>query len=295
MNSKPCLRAFILAAVTGLACAAPARAQQVVAVLSSKSGAYQEAFSAFTVAFGTAVPSFDLSAEKPSFGPDTRIVVTFGGKAAAFPYPGELLLIYCLAPGFSPSEVQGGDRAVKISMAPEFGFLLSELKIIQPAMRSLGVFWLSPWYSDIEGGIRTAGLKKDLEVKTFKLENLDALPSVLRSGIAGLDAFWVPPDPLLMNRETLQQLKNFSWDNGIPFYGSARTLAQDGAVASLAPSFAEIGRAAAKAALDVLSGSVVQKVIYSNNIELSLNLEGAKKCGIALPPETLKEAVYTFP
>ena len=258
MNCSRSFRALILAAAAGLAFTAPARAQQVVAVLSSKSGAYLEAFSAFTAAYGSKVPSYDLSAEAPRFGPDTRIVVTFGGKAAAYPYPGSLLLIYCLAPGFSPNDVEGSYRAVKISMVPEFGLLLSKLKIIQPSMRSLGVFWLSPWYSDIEREIRVAGARDDLKIRTFRLEKLDALPSLLRSEITKLDAFWVPPDPLLMDQETMQQLKNFSWDNGIAFYGSARTLAQEGAVASLGLSFAEIGRAAAKAALDVLGGRVVQ-------------------------------------
>ena len=264
-------------------------------MLSSKKGAYLEALSAFTAVYGSAVPSYDLSAETPRFGPDTRLVVAFGGKAAAFSYPGGLPLIYCLAPGFSLSAERGGDRAVKISMVPEFNLLLSRIKTIQPEVRRLGMFWLSPWYSNIARELRAAGDRNGIEVKAFRLENLEALPSLLRSEISKLDAFWVPPDPLLMNQDTMQQLANFSWDNGIAFYGSARPLAKGGAVASLGLSFAEIGRAAAKAALDALGGRVVQKVIYSTNTELSLNLDGAKKCGITLPPETLKEAAYAFP
>ena len=295
MNSKRSIRALTLTAAVGLTFTAQARAQQVVAVLSSKRGAYLEAFSAFTAAYGAKVPSYDLSAEKPGFGKDTRIVVAFGGKASAFGYPADVLLIYCLAPGFSLNDATGGDRAVKISMVPDPDFLLSTIKIIQPAIRSLGVFWLSPWYSNIVREFKAAGDRSGIEVKAFQLEKLDTLPSLLRSEISKLDAFWVPPDPQLMNQDTMQQLTDFSWDNGIAFYGSARSLAKGGAVASLGLSFAESGRAAAKAALDALGGRVVQKVIYSSSTELSLNFDGAKKCGITLPPETVKEAAYAFP
>ena len=295
MNFKRLLCAFGLATAFCLIFAAPPRAQEVVAVLSSKSGAYLEAFSAFKAAYGAEVPVYDLSVEKPRFGPDTRLVAAFGGKASARVYPVQLALVYSMAPGYLRKEAQREGRMFKITMMPRFDALLSKIKIIQPDIRRLGVLWLSPRYSDIESDIKAAGARNGLEVRTFRLENLDALPSLLRTEIAKLDAFWLPPDPLLMNQDTIQQVKNFSWDNGIALYGSAGIVTKEGAVASLNPGFTGTGRTAAAAVLDFLGGRPLPAVIFSSSVELSLNSEGAKKCGITLAPETLKEAAYTFP
>lgn len=301
MNSR-LFRSLSLAAVLGIP-AAPARAQETVAVLSSKSGAYLEAFSAFTAAYGAEVPSYDLSAEKPRFGADTRLVVAFGGNASSFQYPERLDIVYCLAPGYLRKS-QPGRRVVKISMLPPFDALIAKIKLIQPDIRSLAVFWLSTRYSAIErdiridgesGGLEAAGTRNGLEVRPFGLQNLDALPSLLRTEISRVNAFWLPPDPLLMNQDTLQAIKNFSWDNRIVFYGASRTHTREGAVASLGPNFAAMGRAAAAAALKLLGGGAPPAEVYLDSAELSLNLEAARKCGITLPPAAIKEAVRTFP
>lgn len=292
MNSR-LLRVLCLAAALGVPAAA-ARAQQTVAVLSSKSGAYLEAFSAFTAAYGSEIPSYDLSAEKPRFGPDTRLVVAFGGKASSFQYPEKLQIVYCLAPGYL-REARPGARMVKISMMPAFDALMAKIKLVQPGIRTLAVFWLSPRYSAIESDVKAAGAGAGVEVRTYKLKDLDGLPSFLRGEISKVDAFWLPPDPLFMRQDILQAMKNFSWDNGIAFYGTSRSHTKEGALAALGPGFAEMGRAAAAAALDLLGGGAPPAVVYAKNSELSLNFEGARKCGLTLPADAIKEAAHAYP
>ena len=71
----------------------------VVAVLSSNSAPYQQAFEGFQQAFGHSVPSYILSEGDPKIPSGTRVIVAIGGKAALYPYSSGHVLIYCLAPG----------------------------------------------------------------------------------------------------------------------------------------------------------------------------------------------------
>src|SRR4051812_36841949 len=71
----------------------------VVAVLSSQSGPYLEAFAAFQQELGRSVPVVPLEKDAPRLPPGTRTVVAFGGKAALAAYPSDVNLVYCLAPG----------------------------------------------------------------------------------------------------------------------------------------------------------------------------------------------------
>ena len=89
MNFKKQRTAVLLCLLAGPAYAAPVFAQQVQAVLSSRGGAYMEAFSAFQAAYGREVKLFDISEETLKPGPETGTLVTFGGKAAALAVDGD--------------------------------------------------------------------------------------------------------------------------------------------------------------------------------------------------------------
>src|SRR5580698_483184 len=68
---------------------------QVIAVLSSRSGPYQQALDGFQKAYGHMVPSYALSEGEPVIPSGTQVILAIGGKAALHPYSSKPLLIYC--------------------------------------------------------------------------------------------------------------------------------------------------------------------------------------------------------
>lgn len=290
MNSKALL------AAAALLLAAPLRAaDEVVAVLSAGSGAYLEAFSAFQAAYGSEVPHLDASREKIQVPAGTKVIVTFGTKAAAKTYPPGVGLIYAMAPGFFLDHDVRTGSTVKISMRAEPRQLLAKLAELQPSAKRLRIFWATPGYASFQADYGRAGEALGLEVSALKVDSADELPALLRDVIGKADAFWLPPDPLLISPETLMIFRQFSWDNALPMYASTKGMAREGACASVGISFAEIGAAAARTARALQAGEKQPSLVFPEKLELTLNASAAKRCGVKFSREVLNGASYLFP
>lgn len=268
---------------------------ETVAVLASATGAYLEAFAAFQAGYGAEVPRYDLSKGKPALPEGVKTVVTFGSKAALLDYPADVNLVYAMAPAlFLPAAARGA-KTVKVSMLPEFGALLAQFKLVQPSLKKLAVFWMAGSYKAMLPVFASAGAASGVEIVPFKADQISDIPGLLRSARPATDAFWIPPDPLLLTPDTLMIFKEFSWENRVPMYASTRGLAREGAVASVGISFAEMGAAAASAARGLNDGAAVPDTVYPLKIELTLNTAAARQCGVTLSPEVLRRADHAFP
>ena len=269
--------------------------ENTVAVLSMNSGAYLEAFSAFQAAYGGEVAYYDLSSQKPELDKATKLLLTFGGKAANYPYPGGINIIYCLAPGLLLKPSAREARSVSIALVPDLSATFSKIKAIQPGLKRLHVFWASSGYSHYEQAVKDAGARSSIQVTTFRLEGPASLPAALRRALGEADAIWLPPDPLIVTRENLLILREFSWENRFPFYGSTKSMTREGAVASFGISFAEMGKAAARAAKTLNNGGPLPETVFPEKTETTLNAAAAAKLGLEFPRSVLDEAGYLFP
>ena len=285
----------LLLALLPLLLTAPAAAGEPLAVLSAGTGAYMESFSAFQAAYGREIPYFDMAGGKPAIPAGTSLIVAFGGKAANYAYPSGIPVIYCMAPGlFVKNGAQEG-RSVKISLIPEFEKILSQLKEIQPGLKRLRALWMSPSFAKFAEPFREAGSALGMEVSVVKVSDPEDLPALLRQVSGSADAIWLPPDPLLISPENLMMFRDFSWSNGIPFYGSTKGMTREGAAASVGVSFSDMGDTAAEAARRLQAGETLPELIFPGRIELTLNASAARKCGLKFQPEVLKKASYLFP
>lgn len=274
---------------------APAQAAEPLAVLSAGTGAYMESFSAFQAAYGSEVPYFDMAAGRPAIPAGTPLIVAFGGKAANYGYPAGIPVVYCMAPGLfvKPGAQQG--RTVKISLIPEFGQIMAQIKEIQPGLKRLRGFWMSPAFGQFAEPFKAAGAALGIEVSVARIPDSEDLPALLRQVSGAAEAIWLPPDPLLVTPENLMILRDFSWANAIPFYGSTKGMTREGAAASFGVSFSDMGETAADASRRLLAGENLPELIFPGRMELTLNASAAKKCGLKFAPEVLKKANYLFP
>ena len=267
----------------GAACAAlcallapPARraeASDLAAVVSSPSGPYAEALAGFKAAMDIPFDSYDSS--KPGFIPpeDLKFVVAFGVRAAALDYPPGTHLVYALA----PITARHPDWH-EISMLPEPGEAMAAYLALQPSLKRLAVFWYKYPDERYIAELGRAGASIGIDVIPVKIKSPDFFPERLRSLMGKIDAFWLMPDPALINASSLLVLANFSCANAIPFYAPTYALVQNGASASFSADFVAAGAAAARAITTIHNGGDQPRMGYPDRPAMRVNKDLADKC-----------------
>ena len=270
-----------------------AHADDVIAVLSSESPAYQEALAGFQEGYGRPVPIFTLSKEDIPSKVSAKVIVAFGSKAAAHPYPQSAALIYCLSPSVFVGPEQHSGPRIRVYVAPRPEVLLSRLKEIQPNLKRLAVFDIlsSPpavnYFRELQRLART----KNIEVRLEYLTRVEELPDRLRSLTGKMDAVWLPPDPLLITPGAFAIVREFSHSNNVPLYVPIDSLVDKGATACIGSSFREMGRTAGRLAAKAVAGNLESvEAVYPDQTDLTLNLTAAAQSGLAISPEVVRKA-----
>ncbi|MBI5201544.1 MAG: hypothetical protein HY925_08175 [Elusimicrobia bacterium] len=281
-------KSLALAAVLAATC----RAQDVVAVLGSELGPYREAYESFQAAVGVPVPLLPL--DYPRVPKSAKVVATFGGRAAANRFPGRVTLVYALAPGFMLDDDVRLGPAVKIRMEPEPSILLKNLVRLQPGLKRLAVLWASKSEASLARRVEKEDGAHGIKIVSVHLEDADELPEMLRKLKGRADAVWLPADPLLINPQSFEVIRQFSYDNAVPFYAPSKGLVERGATAAVSVSFAEIGRLAGEAAKAALSGDETASDVYATRVRVSINLTAAKRASLTVPPDAVESADEVF-
>ncbi|MCC7263725.1 MAG: hypothetical protein IT369_14520 [Candidatus Latescibacteria bacterium] len=273
-----------------------ARAQEVVAVLSSDLAPYREAYQGFAAVLGQPVTQVNLQTGRLRIGRDTRVVVAFGGKAAMEEYPRDLTLIYCMAPGTTLNSDQRQGPTIRVNMLPVAGKVVDALSDLQPSLKHLAVLWVTDTMTHYVDGLQQVAGETGLAIAAEQLRDPDQLPDSLRRLIGRrVEALWVPPDPLLINAGSFAVLREFSRANKIPLYAPTAGFAEEGAVAAVGVSFAQNGRTAAETALAVLAGREVAPEVYPDECEITLNLGAAAEIGLHFSLEIQNRAHKIIP
>lgn len=289
MTSDRAAAPSALLLLAALAASSPAPAQEVVAVLSSAPGPYQAAFDGFLKALGREVSPVRLPARPPAAG--VRVIVAFGGEAALQAYPDDATLIACMAPGLG-TRLRHRGPFVFVSMKPAPGRLLSDLRRLQPGLKRLAVLSDGRDTAGYVPELRRAGAAIGMEIVSPRAGGPHGVPSALRSLLRDkADAVWLAPDPSLATPENFQTVKQFSWDNRVPFYAPTRGLAVAGAAAAVSVASEEEGRLAADLARRALAGEDLPEVVYPTRTSITVNAESARNAGLAIPQDAFGKDV----
>jgi len=271
----------LLAAALALACAVPAGASGVLAVLSSDSGHYRQAYEGFQEAWGSSVPFILLGEPMPAVPRDA--IVAFGSRAALKEGPVAPLLVTCLAPGARP-QLLGLQLRVDLLPSPEL--LAGSLKKLLPRMKVLRVLWSSDFESGEVAELAAAARARGFSVVSERIEDPEDLPARVRAFAGQADALWLMPDPALVNVGNFKTLREYAEASRIPFLAPTEGLAEKGATATLAVSFRDIGRAAADALKDRLGGKAEPEHVHPDKIVVTVNGTAARAIGMDLRAAT---------
>lgn len=262
----------------------PSGAQELSVILSSDLSPYVEAFDGVRKAWGRPIYRIDLRDDQvPSLPPETRVVVTIGGKAALASYPSDVVVIYCLAPGITLK-----DKAIKVAMTPSATEIIKRLKVIQPTLRRLGVFWVSDAQESFLQVLHVAAQQWGIQLITKRVGGISDLPNGLRSVLReGVDGLWLPPDPALINARSFGIFREFSYANDVPLYVPSSGLLEKGAIASVSCDFVDVGYAAGEIAHQVLLGDQLPVVVYPERVTFWVNLKAALETNLSVDLDVL--------
>lgn len=259
-----------------LAMAGTLSAADVVAVLSGDSGPYKEALEGLKAVVGE-VDAATLPAQ-----PDlahAKVIVTFGSEAALRKYPATAALVAALLPDPKLRPKHAG-ALTRIGLTPAPALLAAKIKALQPGAATLAA--LDPGnYGEYLAALRGAAGAVGLALQVKKVESLADLATKLPGLKGEAQALWVPPDPLFMNPKTFGLLVAFCKGAGIGLYVPVAGLAKAGALAGVAPSFKQQGRAAGTAAQAYLSGSKGGEWVYADKTDFIANKTVAAELGVA--------------
>jgi ABC-type uncharacterized transport system substrate-binding protein len=279
-------------AVALFACAlgsVPCAGQEVTAILSARIEPYEKAFEAFQTAYGAPVRRINLSDEASHTPAVTRVVVAFGGKAALASYPAGTLVIYCLAPGVNLDEREKRGEAVKVTMLPPATDVISRLKLLQPGLTRLGIFWASDAQLLYVNALQQVAQQWGIVIVAEHVHSLDDLPEAMRQMLRNhINGVWLPPDPVLINAQSFELFRTFSRSNDVPLYVPSGGLVDKGAVASVACGFEEIGRTAGLVVKRVLSGEKLPAIVYPEKVIFRVSLSAATEAGMTIDRPTLE-------
>ncbi len=270
--------------------------QEVMAVLSSESSYYRQAWDGYQQQLSDQSGVLTLRDEAPEIPEGVKVVVAFGAKAALQPYPKGVTLVYCMAPGTVLPENRRPKRSIKVEMLPRPGFVLSKIKELQPGLRRLAVFWSSEAMDDYMREIQKAAPSFGVEIEPARPAGPDDVPDRLRALKTKPDALWLPPDPTLITPASFSVLKEYAWSNRVPFYVPTDGLVEKGATASIACGLREIGRitAAAVRQLTAQTGGQTDR-IYPEAIRITVSRSSAKSTGLDLNEAVLAKDTVILP
>lgn len=266
----------LLSIAFALAAAAPARAETPMAVMSSESEHYRQALAGFTEAWGSTVP---VVSEERALPPEAWAFAAIGGKASARRWPRDAVVVACLAPSVPEND---DDELTRVSLLPDPEVLIDRLRALAPKLKVLRAFWSSESSLGDTERLIAAAAKHGIVVLSERIVPASALPERLRGFGDKADALWLMPDPALVNAENFLILREYAAAEKLPFFAPTEGLVERGATATIAVSFRDMGRAAARSLRGRLAGRAEPEVVYVSSVTVTVGAAAARAAGLGL-------------
>jgi len=138
-----------------------------------------------------------------------------------------------------------------------------------------------------------AAKRSGLKLVSQKINGIKDILPALKNLSKHSDILLGIPDLGVYNRKTLKQILLFTLRNRMPFMGISEQYVKAGAFFSLFVDYKEQGESAAEMAETIFKGlnPAGMPVKRPDNVKLAINQKTAKRLGIKVTPEFLKNAI----
>ncbi|MBK7865130.1 MAG: hypothetical protein IPJ65_42345 [Archangiaceae bacterium] len=284
-----------LAVTASLGARAAAPARPVVVIRTSELGPYTEVQKAFVEALGQPVQALDLGSTD--------------GKSKAKAALGGAGLIFCLGPGAAqlvaeekpavPMIYALVPNAEKLGLPRESGVPLfvaarrqvRGIKAVLPAAKTLGLVYNPGLNEQAARELETAAKVEGLTLVAATVTDRSGVAPAVKAMIGKADALWLLPDTVVTTSETFRFMVNISLTNKLPLIGFTSTMGKAGALVAFEAEYAEVGKAAAAAALKALAGGTARP---DTEGLMYLNGKTAEIMGVTLSPAAKAMATKVF-
>jgi putative tryptophan/tyrosine transport system substrate-binding protein len=228
---------------------------------------------------------------------DAAVILAVGQKALQLARQAapNVPTVFCMVLGSAaaPGRTVTG---VKLEVAPQTQ--LDLLKQVSPAVKRVGVIY-EPRASGpmMEEAVKAAG-RLGLTLVSKPVGDAKEVRAALGEIANSIDALWLMPDPRLITAEMFNYLLVFTLEHKIALYGFLDSFTQAGALASVAPDYAEIGKRAARMVADLLGKPPEQRLPVPPPVggpgALTINLKTARQLGLEISSGVQSKARQVF-
>ncbi len=289
----------------GGAMSGPAQAESVVVLLSANAEEYQKAVKGFVQATDCRIlATYDMRGDlgrgrehlqqiETKDKPDLIFAVgIFALQAVAKEQPKTpVVFSMVLNP---PSVLKGNASITGASMNVPVEQTFAMFKQLNPSTKRIGTVYNEQNTGFLIEEAKAAAKKLDLEliVKSVESER-EAIRAIDELAKEKVEVYWGVPDRLTLGPAFLEQLLLYSFRNRVPLMGVSKRHADMGALLSLASDSSEdIGRQAGELAKAMWAGKSATELPFTSarKLEMIVNLRTARKLGIEIPEDLLKQA-----
>ncbi len=198
--------------------------------------------------------------------------------------------------GIIESWVSSGKNITGVSMKIPMEKQLEMIQKAIPKMKRLGILFCGSTPQAIVTAEEANQAAKKLGMTphpcSLHSDHLDQLPSVTETLANGVDAIYIPTDPILSAKKNLIKIIEVSFGFKVPIIVVNDDSVELGALMALHCDFREIGRQAAPMAVKILKGMKPMDIPSQMPLShrLTVNLKAAKQLGITINPNFLSLA-----
>jgi putative ABC transport system substrate-binding protein len=285
-----------------------ARGDTIALVKSYDFGPYDAALSGFVSACDKAIVEYNLRGETSGNADlvseirsqEPQLIVAIGILAAEFAKREfeDVTVLYVMVPNPSAYGLTG-ENIAGISLDIPIERQLEVYRAMVSDMRALGAIYDPRKSAAFVAEAKAVAERIGLTLHTREVASRKEVPSALRALLREeeIDALWMIPDDTVVTPESFKFLLLTSFEHNLPFLAASDIFVKVGALASLTPDYADVGRQGCELATALTSGrtsSARINVVVPAKINLSINLKTARKIGLAIPEEVIATADVVY-
>jgi len=162
------------------------------------------------------------------------------------------------------------------------------VRALQPRAKSLGVL-LGPTQRAAQPALVSATNAAGLSLNSATLNSSAELFSDLQSLLPTVDVLLLLPDPLVVNRNSVQNLMLSSYRQRVPTLGYSQSLVDAGALAAVFSTPQQIGKQISETIQSMLPGKnwELPPPVYPKYFSVKTNASVARSLGIAMPGDAI--------
>ncbi len=277
----------------------PAQAAEVTVLLDGNVAQYREAQSAAKAVLPEAtmldVSAPDLKPQLERTASAGGVVLAIGHKALLAAQGSGATVVFCmvLGPSASPAKNVTG---LRLEVAPSLQ--LSFIRRVHPGARRLGMIYDARSWSAYVQEATQAATAQGLTLVPRAVSDAREVRAALGEIAGNIDALWLIPDPTLVNIEIFNFLLVSTLERKLALFGFFADFTRRGALASIAPDYAEIGRQAGKLAAELAGKPAAARSPLPASLAspggLTINAKTARQLGIELSDEVQATAKQVY-